>query len=88
MEKKFYRHFEGLFDDSDMAEDTVGQTEIALRSYIWRAVSYLDKWVAQLVKKFSTLYRTWKFISISQQPATGPYPEPEESSPHPPTFFP
>jgi hypothetical protein len=24
----------------------------------------------------------------SQQPATGTYPEPDESSPHPPTLFP
>jgi hypothetical protein len=26
-------------------------------------------------------------MSSSQDPATGPYPEPDESSPHPPTLF-
>jgi hypothetical protein len=27
-------------------------------------------------------------LPYSQQPATGPYPEPDESTPHPPTSFP
>jgi hypothetical protein len=27
-------------------------------------------------------------LLCSQQPATVPYPEPDESSPHPPTIFP
>jgi hypothetical protein len=34
--------------------------------------------ITQLDKKFPSFYGT----SCSQQPATGPYPEPDESSPH------
>jgi len=28
-----------------------------------------------------------RFITYSQEPTTGPYPEPDESSPHPHTLF-
>lgn len=42
--------------------------------------------VNQLVKKFPAFHRTWKFITISKEPATGPFPEPQQSTPHPPYF--
>jgi hypothetical protein len=40
--------------------------------------------VVQLAKKFPVFYRTRSFITVftSQQPATGPYSEPDESSSH------
>jgi len=33
--------------------------------------------VTQLVKKFPAFYWTQTFITVSQEPATGPYPEPD-----------
>jgi hypothetical protein len=39
--------------------------------------------VAQLDKTFPAFYRTQKFIVVfTREPATGPYPEPDESNPH------
>jgi hypothetical protein len=35
---------------------------------------------ARLVKKFPTVHGTWRLITVSQQPATGPYPELHESN--------
>jgi hypothetical protein len=43
--------------------------------------------VTQLVKKFPTFYRTLKFITVFKEPATGPYPEPDEFSQHPHTIL-
>jgi hypothetical protein len=37
--------------------------------------------VAQLFKNFSTFYGTEDSLLCSQEHATGPYPEPDESSP-------
>ena len=39
---------------------------------------------AQLVKKFPTFYGPQKFITAFTEPATCPYPEPDEPSPYPP----
>jgi len=36
--------------------------------------------VAQLVKKFPTFYKIGNFVTYSQQPASGPDPEPHELS--------
>jgi len=36
---------------------------------------------SQVVKKLSTLYGTQEFITLLQEPATCPYPEPDQSSP-------
>jgi hypothetical protein len=48
----------------------------------------LDKQtVAQLLNKFPIFYGTWKFITSLQQPASGPYPEANDSSPSPPIPF-
>jgi hypothetical protein len=38
--------------------------------------------VIQLEKKASIFYGTWRFIT-----ATGPYTEPDQSSPHPPNLL-
>jgi hypothetical protein len=43
--------------------------------------------VIQPVKKSPAFMETEGSSPRSQQPATGPYPEPDESSPHPPTLF-
>ena len=43
--------------------------------------------VPQLVKKFSAFYETKGSLPSSQQPATCPYPEPDQSSPCPPSQF-
>jgi hypothetical protein len=43
--------------------------------------------VAQLVK-FYDFIEPEGSLSCSQEPATGPYPEPNESVPHLPTLFP
>jgi len=44
--------------------------------------------ITQLIKKSPTFYRTQKFITCSQEPTTGPYPELDASSPHLPTLLP
>jgi hypothetical protein len=38
--------------------------------------------VAQLLKNCLTFYGTRRFISMSQEPIAGPYPEPDEWSPY------
>lgn len=43
--------------------------------------------VAWLIKKFPTFYATWWFTTISQDLTTGPYLQPNESSPQPPILF-
>jgi hypothetical protein len=43
--------------------------------------------VTQLVKKFPALMEPQGFLHCSQDPANGPCPEPDESSPHPQTLF-
>jgi hypothetical protein len=43
--------------------------------------------VTQLVKKFTVFYETQNLITVFKKTATGPYPEPHESSPHLPTLF-
>ena len=49
------------------------------------AESFLRSWlVLRLIKKFPAFYGTRKFITVSQAPATCPYPEPTPSSPHNP----
>jgi len=44
--------------------------------------------VTQLVKKFPTFMEPWGSLQYSQDPATGHYSEPDESSPHLPTLLP
>jgi len=44
--------------------------------------------VTQLDKKFAHFMEPEGSLPCSQQPATGPFPEQDESSPHPPTEFP
>jgi len=48
----------------------------------WNMVLLEKLTVTQLVKKFPTS------LSYSQEPVTGPYPEPDEFIPHLPTHFP
>jgi hypothetical protein len=43
--------------------------------------------VTQLIKKFSAFLETEGSLPCSQQPATGPCPVPDESSPHFPPYF-
>lgn len=50
----------------------------------WNAVISEDN-SAQLVKKSATFYGTQRFITFLQEPATGPYPLPDESNPRPQT---
>jgi len=42
----------------------------------------------QLVRKLPTFYGTQRLYTITQDPATGPYPDADASSPHLPTLFP
>jgi hypothetical protein len=42
---------------------------------------------SQLVKKFPAFYGARMSITTFQVPATCPYPEPDQSSPSPPTYF-
>jgi hypothetical protein len=43
--------------------------------------------VTQLVKKFPAFYGTRRFIPVITDPTTGPYPQPNESSPYFPILF-
>jgi hypothetical protein len=46
-------------------------------------LSLLEKpTVAQLLKNFPIFYGTRRFITVFTRAATGPYPEPDESSPY------
>jgi len=53
----------------------------------WRRVHIEKLTGSQLVKKFLALYRTEKFVGHSQVPATWSYPEPDQSSPCPPSHY-
>jgi hypothetical protein len=50
--------------------------------------SWKRKIVTQLVKKFPAFYGTRKFITVVTKPGTGPYPDPDASSPNLPILFP
>jgi hypothetical protein len=43
--------------------------------------------VDKLVKTFPAFYGTRRFIAVITKPATGPYPETDESSPQLPNLF-
>jgi hypothetical protein len=43
--------------------------------------------VAQLLKKLPAFIEPEGSLPCLQEPATSPYPEPDESSPHPPFLF-
>jgi hypothetical protein len=43
---------------------------------------------AQLVKEFPAFYETQRFITVFKEPLTNPFPELDESNPHPPIQFP
>jgi hypothetical protein len=54
---------------------------------LWSRV-LLDKMIfAQLAKKFPSFIEPEVSLPYSQEPATGPCPEPDESSPRPHTLF-
>jgi hypothetical protein len=42
---------------------------------------------AQVGNKFPAFYGTPRLITVFTRATTGPYPEPDESSPHPLTLF-
>jgi hypothetical protein len=52
----------------------------------WSRVFLEKLTVAQLVKKYLAFYGTRRFTTVFQEPATGPYPEPDQSNPLPPYF--
>jgi hypothetical protein len=43
--------------------------------------------VTQPIKKFPAFYGTWCFITMFTRVHIGPYPKPDETSPHPHTLF-
>jgi hypothetical protein len=49
---------------------------------------FLETLSHSVVKKFPALMEPKVSLSCLQEPATGSYPEPDASSPHPLTFFP
>jgi hypothetical protein len=51
------------------------------------AESFLMSWWIFSFNKFFAFCVTRSSLPSSQEPATCPYPEPDESSPHPPTIF-
>jgi hypothetical protein len=55
------------------------------QSTSWEANSHS---ASQEIKKFPAFYGNWSSLLCSQEPATGPYPEPYESNPHLPILFP
>ena len=54
----------------------------------WSRVLLEKLTCALLVKKFPTFYGTQKFITAFTEPATSPYPKPDEPSPCPPPPIP
>jgi hypothetical protein len=53
----------------------------------WSTVLLEKLTVSQLVKKFPTFMEHESSLPYSQEPATGPYPEPDESNPYLTTIF-
>jgi hypothetical protein len=45
------------------------------------------KIVNQLFRKLPVFYGTRRFVTVFKKPANDPYPEPDESSPHPHTQY-
>jgi hypothetical protein len=60
-------------------------TNFMEQSPFWEADRKLTD--SQLVKKFPTFYGTQGSLPHSQEPATCPYPEPDQFSPCPPSYF-
>jgi hypothetical protein len=54
----------------------------------WRRFLIEELVVSPLRKRFATFYGTYRFSAVySQEPATDPCPQPDDSNPHPPTLF-
>jgi hypothetical protein len=61
---------------------------MAVTLFPWSRVLLEKQKVAQLVNKFPVFFiEPGGPLSCSEQSATGPYPEPDESNPHPSTLF-
>jgi hypothetical protein len=54
----------------------------------WGRVLLQKLTVTQLVEKFPAFTEPEGSLPCSKQPATGPYPDPDETSPHIPALFP
>jgi hypothetical protein len=59
----------------------VNRLTIRSRVILWKLI------VTQLAKKFPPFMEPDGSLPCSQQPTAGPYPEPDESSPHLPSLF-
>jgi hypothetical protein len=75
-----YRPLRAACQAKFILRDLITLTHPLTHSWSWDLLE--KRPVVQLLKNFPAFYGTRRFITWSQEPSTGPYPDPDQSNPY------